>query len=63
MYYIRDMPMYIIHGPFYGEYAHVKYTYNIHHFAHADVNYTLIMHVQSYVYHTKACRCIIHGYA
>ena len=39
--------------PVYDVYAHLKYTYNIHHFAqadYADVKYTYIIHVQSYVY-------------
>ena len=49
--------MYIIDMPSYSGYAHVKYTYSLHLFAHADVNYTQTTHVQYLVAHTWACQC------
>ena len=39
-------------------YDHI--TKNTCNFAHADVKYTRIIHMQSYVYYTWAWRCIIH---
>ena len=48
-----SMTMDIIRG-------HVKYTYNIHRFAHANAKYRHIIHMVSYVYHTGAWRCVIY---